>query len=322
MKQMKQLSTLFLLICFSSSLMAQNMTNGNGLLAGSSSCEWYRQLLGFPAHYCDCLEDYERFTLPMDIQIDPNQWYKTSMQVIESGMTAYLYSDTDVRLEVYVSCASSSPSYTYTFTKNQARSVDGDKIRKKLEEAGVAGLTDYMALYLRIVPEDNGSGRILCSPYNQGPNSTCENLLSLLMSMTFISSHAEDVYQLDSDLIPHNEGIAINWDSDVACTLMVTRGSCEGAELIQAELLAGQTYQLPMDLLADVRSNNENLYLHFSHTSGSVGRICLTTYTPTPTPTSVNSITTPVAAQLYVATDGSIYIMRDGQRFTLMGNKL
>ena len=297
-------------------------------------CELQEKTGLFPSYYCECYEENTSFKLPMDITPNASKWYACTLKQLKNGMTAYLYSDCDVTLDIYGSCALSSPSYTYTFAQNQARDVDGDKVVEKMtEKLAEYGMSydENMSVYFRISPVGKGTARLLCCAYNQGPASTCSDILPLLMSMTFVSSHPNDVYQLSADQLPDTNGVSVHWDSDVNCTLSISRGSCTAAAVLEAEVLAGDTYRLPMELLNEVRESGEDLYLQFGHKKNTVGRLRLGTYTPDP-PATPDPPTTPTATdqlhnatthtQLRMTREGVLYIERAGEKYSVLGQRL
>ena len=297
-------------------------------------CELQEKTGLVPSYYCECYEENTSFKLPMDITPNASKWYACTLKQLKNGMTAYLYSDCDVTLDIYGSCALSSPSYTYTFAQNQARDVDGDKVVEKMtEKLAEYGMSydENMSVYFRISPVGKGTARLLCYAYNEGPASTCSDILPLLMSMTFVSSHPNDVYQLSADQLPDTNGVSVHWDSDVNCTLSISRGSCTAAAVLEAEVLAGDTYRLPMELLNEVRESGEDLYLQFGHQKNTVGRLRLGTYTPDP-PATPDPPTTPTATdqlhnatthtQLRMTREGVLYIERAGEKYSVLGQRL
>lgn len=297
-------------------------------------CELQEKTGLVPSYYCECYEENTSFKLPMDITPNASKWYACTLKQLKNGMTAYLYSDCDVTLDIYGSCALSSPSYTYTFAQNQARDVDGDKVVEKMtEKLAEYGMSydENMSVYFRISPVGKGTARLLCYAYNEGPASTCSDILPLLMSMTFVSSHPNDVYQLSADQLPDTNGVSVHWDSDVNCTLSISRGSCTAAAVLEAEVLAGDTYRLPMELLNEVRESGEDLYLQFGHKKNTVGRLRLGTYTPDP-PATPDPPTTPTATdqlhnaathtQLRMTREGVLYIERAGEKYSVLGQRL
>ena len=326
---------LFALLLLATSAVAQEqMALQDNPAKAYWDCEMLEALGFVPSYYCECKEKNTAFQLPMDITINGSNWYKCTLGQLKDGMTAYLYSDCDVTLEVYGDCAFSSPDYTHTFEQNQARNMDGDKIvekvKKKLEEYGMS-YSDKMSVYYRISPVGNGTGRLLCCAYNQGPASTCSDILPLLMSMTFVSSHPNDIFLLTADQLPETDGVRVRWESDTNCTLRITRGNCNAEALLEVEVTAGDTYRLPMDLINEVRESADKLYLQFTHPENTVGRIRLSKYTPDPpatpdvptTPTATDQLThSTTHAQLRMTQNGILYIERAGEKFTILGNRL
>lgn len=331
---MKRYIYIALLLLATSAVAQEQMALQDNPAKASPVCKLLLMSGQVPSYYCDCSEDNTDFKLPMDITPDASKWYACTLKQLKNGMTAYLYSDCDVTLDIYGSCALFSPSYTYTFEQNQARDVDGDKVVEKMtEKLAEYGMSydENMSVYFRISPVGSGTARLLCYAYNEGPASTCSDILPLLMSMTFVSSHHNDVYLLSADQLPDTNGVSVHWDSDVNCTLSISRGSCTAAAVLEAEVLAGDTYRLPMELLDQVRESGEDLYLQFGHKKNTVGRIRLGTYTPDP-PATPDPPTTPTATdqlhnaathtQLRMTREGVLYIERAGEKYSVLGQRL
>ena len=53
--------------------------------------------------YSDCSKA-PRFSLPLDIDVTEDYWLKGYVEDLTQGVSAYLYSDTDFKFEVYISC--------------------------------------------------------------------------------------------------------------------------------------------------------------------------------------------------------------------------
>ena len=297
-------------------------------------CELQEKTGLVPSYYCECYEENTSFKLPMDITPNASKWYACTLKQLKNGMTAYLYSDCDVTLDIYGSCALSSPSYTYTFAQNQARDVDGDKVVEKMtEKLAEYGMSydENMSVYFRISPVGKGTARLLCYAYNEGPASTCSDVLPLLMSMTFVSSHPNDIFLLTADQLPETDGVRVRWESDTNCTLRITRGNCNAEALLEVEVTAGDTYRLPMDLINEVCESADKLYLQFTHPENTVGRIRLSKYTPDPpatpdvptTPTATDQLThSTTHAQLRMTQNGILYIERAGEKYSVLGQRL
>ena len=239
-----------------------------------TSCSGYKP--AYPDHYCDCR--YNKIsqlnTLPFDVEVTDSIWFKSPPKLFLSGFTAYLYSDCDVNFDIYQNCTSHKLLYSVVIPKNQARDVTAETINKKLEEAGMSAMN--MTLYICIYPVGGEGGRLMCYPYNTGHNSTCNDILPLLPGMTFVSSHAQDVYEISYENIADSYTMYLQWSGDngAACRLEVTRGSCDGAVVAEYDFVSGSNlFHFDPALLKDVRAKGEKLYAHFSHDASAVGRI-------------------------------------------------
>ncbi len=228
-----------------------------------------------PIHYCDCRNDARYLArLPFDVMVTDSIWFECSSNLFTKGFTAYLYSDCDVQFDIYQNCTAQNPLYSVVIPKGQARDVTAESINQKLEEMGMTGSS--MGIYLCIHPIDGTGGRLMCLPYNTGYNSTCSDILSLLPGMTFVSSHAETVYEITPDNIADSYAMYLQWNEEggAPCELSITRGSCNGAVVAEHSFTAeDDIYLLDAELLMDVCSKGESLYAHFSHNATAVGRI-------------------------------------------------
>lgn len=289
----------------------------------SAACEWLQKMTGLPSHFCACQEDSKKFSFPLDTYLTETVWYNATLGDIKQGITAYLYADCEVQVEIYISCSFSSASYSYTLSPNQTRDINADAIEKKLESAGVEGISDNTVVYLKIYPVGGTGGRVICMPYNQGFHSTCSDCLGIFPNMTVVSSHADDVFYLDADYIPADKGLAVYWDepNNSLCRLKITRGVCDGAEVAEAELVSdNQPYYIDNGLLSEVRAMGEGLYLHFAHDASAVGRIRIKKYEKAST--ALSNISAESAAQILVDERGTMYIRKGNARYTILGNKL
>lgn len=240
-----------------------------GCVVADTSCDGYDPNK-HPSHYCDCRNFTHLSRLPFDVMVNDSIWFDCSSNLFTNGFTAYLYSDCDVQFDIYQNCKSTAPLYRVTIPKGQARDVTAESIKQKLEEAGYGGMS--MTIYLCIYPVGGTGGRLMCYPYNMGYNSTCNDILALLPGMTFVSSHAEDVYEL----LPENiaDSYAMYMECDMACRMEITRGACDGEPIVEYDFTTEESrYHFDKKLLMDVRAKGERLYVHFSH--DGVGRISL-----------------------------------------------
>ena len=250
-------------------------------LFARTDCSGYIPYLS-PAHYCDCKEmtAKNRLTeLPLDITISDSTWYKTSAKIFLDGFTAYLYSDSDIQLDVYWSC--NFPVvllHSAVVPKNQTRDFSSEDIRSKLEAHGITDFDENMALYVCFYPINGAGGRIICYPSNTRPQSSCEDALSLLPKMTFVSSHENDVYLMTSNQVASDSVMYVRWEEDnnYPCHLSITHGACDGDTVMQHDFLESNSrYYLNPDTLASLFATNDSLYLHFMHDASAVGRIRL-----------------------------------------------
>ena len=275
-----------------------------------------------PAHYCDCSEDSKTFSFPLDLQLAKTVWYNAKLKDVKKGITAYLYADCEVKIDLYMECISSYVAYSYTLSPNQTRDIDGKKIEEKIASTGVS-LSDDTKVYLKIYPVNGKGGRVICMPYNQGYHSTCSDCLEIFPNMTVVSSHADDVFYLDPAYIPQTKGLKVHWDEPNAapCNVKITRGTCNGELLAEADIVAAdQPYYIDVNLLNNAREAGERLYIHFSHNASAVGRIVLKEYTKAPT--AIMDVTSEAEAKIIMDRNGIIYILRGNERYTILGNKL
>ncbi len=286
--------------------------------------EDYQLKYGYPSYYCDCelqIKKNRLGALPFDITITDTTWYKSSSDIMLDGCSAYLYSDCDVKMVVMQNCYNDASAKIYkevVVQSNQARDVKPSAIKDLMEQNGVSG---SMSIRIGIMPAEVGKeSRFICCPYNQGPHSTCENPLSILLNMVFVSSHPDDVYVLTPDMIPEKNGLKLEWfQADTRLTLEIAQGDCSGEALVKKMMVSGDAYELPADLLEQARISGENLYIRVKHPSNTVGRVRLSEIKDT---SAVDDVTVPSTDARLVLDNGVIYILRDGVRYTLMGSRL
>lgn len=243
----------------------------------SRSCETLRKKLNYPHYYCYCTEESETFQFPQDRMVNDTMWFTASLDDLKQGMTAYWFADCGVTIDVYAFCTSKSPAFSMSVGSNRMTEKDVEDINKKLEEMGdLAGLIgSVLTPHIRVYPHNGGSGHVYCYPYNQGPHSTCEALLPVRTSMTYVSSHADDVYQLEPQAIPESGRIVVQWKekANQPCLLEIAR-TCDG-EAIESGYLSDslRVYWIDSTLLKTSKVQNETLYLRFSHAAEHIGRI-------------------------------------------------
>lgn len=267
MKHYLLLSLFTALLCLS----AQNAS-------ARTDCAGYKET--YPLHYCDCYVDHTKLSKLdglNDLNFNDSIWFKTSLKTfLNDGLTIYLFSESDVQVDIYQRCTSlSSLAYSFTVAKNQTRDIDKETLLKKLTENGVTELN--ISVYVVFYPLTEGADcRLMCYPYNRGPQSTADDPLPVLVDMTYVSAHDYDVYELKADVIPSSLALYTQWSepSNLPCHLRITRGSADGPVVAEHDFLDSQShfYFDPM-LLASVQASGESLFMHYTHDASAAGRI-------------------------------------------------
>ena len=299
----------------------------------------------YPSYYCDCeaqrkknILNFDEETNKFDAVITDTTWYTSNSSLFLNGFTAYLYSDVDLSLTVMQNCQSKSSDdfyLEYVVSSNQARDITADAINQKLQENGMTEAPE-MGIRVRIAPAEQGkSSRFICTPYNQGPASTCDDCLPLLPNMVFVSSHDGDVYEIDPQQIPNDaETVNIEWfQTEYYTAFAVLRGTCQNVDDVYdleyeaegfVEMEAGDTFTIDSELLNDARAKGEKLYVYFGHYG--TGRIRLNVINKSTDPsgptTNLDQFTTnsPVA-KLVLDANGMLYIVRGNETYTITGQK-
>lgn len=315
----------------------------------------------YPSYYCDCEEQrkknkliYDEFTNKFDTIITDTTWFASNTERFLSGFTAYLYSDVDITLTAMHLCSSTpqrDPNdlmhfyFEYVIKSNQARDFTADAITQKLQEFGVEA--QEVPMVVGIAPAEPGKEvRFICTPYGHGPASTCEDCLPLLPNMVFVSSHPNDVYELDPQQIAEDAEVSIEWQSEYWADFAILRGACQNIENdVYTDLFDVAdvfetffpdednnytlTYTMDSELLKAARANNEKLYLYFGHFEETVGRIRFNVVTNSSEPTdpsgpatNLDQLTTNTpAAKLVLDANGMLYIVRGNETYTITGQK-
>ena len=248
-----------------------------GHLFAATDCSGYSP--DYLDHYCDCnaaqrISDLSGLS---DLTFSDSIWFRTGTKTFtEAGMTAYLFSESDVQVDIYQRCESLEKLYSFLVPKNQTRDLDKQAIQDKFEQNG-GSLGSNMVIRVLFYPTDPGAEcRLMCYPYNTGPHSTPEDPLPVLEGMTYVSSNAYDVYELKPDHIPASCALYTQWiaDNNAPCHLRITRGSVNGEVVVEHDFLSADTYfHFDAQLLSEVRASGESLYMHFTHDASAAGRI-------------------------------------------------
>ena len=243
----------------------------------SEACARIQEEKGYPSYYCDCKEGYTDFVLPIDTMVKGEAiWYKGWVSDLYDGLSAYLHSDCDLNFEVYTSCTAKEPRYQAIFTQNEASAIDGEAIKRKLEENQVGNLD--VAFYIRISPIGGKGGRLIMRKESDGMPSTCEDPLYMLPGMSLYSTQSNDVYILDPAELYDITDVILQWEPDMvsSCQLKVTKGTCDGHVMAQTTLQTDDIYIIPAAQIRQALHDKESLYLHFSHDANKAGMIhCL-----------------------------------------------
>lgn len=274
-------------------------------------CETKRKRRGYPYYYCYCKEESETFQFPQDRIVSDTMWFDASVDDLKQGLTAYWFADCAVTMEVYAFCVSKTPTISFTVGSNQMREKSVDEINKKLDEMG--GLAELMGSvltpHIRVYPHKKDSGHVYCYPYNQGPHSTCDSLLPVRTSMTYISSHADDVYELEPKTMPSSGKLFVHWKekNNQPCTMEIAR-TCDGAAVATASLSDSlRVCFVDSALLRQSKQANQSLFFRFTHQAEHVGRIHFT-----PNPVIIDSLRdTTLCMGLYPPHNDTLWLVAD-----------
>ena len=145
--------------------------------------------------------------------------------------------------------------------------------------------------------------------------------MPLLRGMVFVSSDMDNVYALAPSEIPAVNGLQVEWfQTDYPAKLTIRKGNCASGEVVASTMIMPNVpFELPADLLNEMRGGEEKLYLQFLST-GDAARIRLSEVQSTPT--GCDNITTPTTNARLMLQNGMIFIERDGVRYTLTGSRL
>ena len=259
---LQRFSVAICLFVFATTLLAQT----------SDDCAKLQADKGYPSYYCDCKEGYTDFILPIDTIVDGESiWYKGWVSDLYDGVSAYMHSDCDFNFEVYTSCSAQTPKYSALFAQNQANSIDGEAIKRKLQENNVGDID--MAFYIRISPIAGNGGRLIMRKQNDGMPSTCDDPLYIFPGMSLYTTRSNDVYVVDPNQLYDLTDIILQWepDTNTPCDLQITQASCDGPIVAQTTLYADDIYILPAQQIKQAKDNNQHLYFHLNHAANTSG---------------------------------------------------
>lgn len=242
------------------------------------TCRQLRDSLDLPYHYCSCSEKSTVFAFPLETEINDTVWYTASLNDLLNGVSAYWFSDVAVTMDIYAFCTSKVPTYSLTVGPNQMRDMDMAQVQQKLKN-----MTDQQKLmaqtltpHMRVYPHKKGSGKVYCYPYNQGPESTCDNPLPLRPGMTYICEKEENVYRMEWSSVPSSCKAFVRWfqKKNKPSELWLTLDSCNGLEIGRAQLSDSLHVYIPDSAaLAAALNEKRSIWLHVKHDEGYVGRV-------------------------------------------------
>ena len=259
---LQRFSVAICLFVFATTLIAQT----------SDDCAKLQADKGYPSYYCDCKEGYTDFILPIDTIVDGEPiWYKGWVSDLYDGVSAYMHSDCDFNFEVYTSCSAQTPKYSALFAQNQANSIDGEAIKRKLQENNVGDID--MAFYIRISPIAGNGGRLIMRKQNDGMPSSCDDPLYIFPGMSLYTTRPNDVYVVDPNQLYDLTDIILQWepDTNTPCQLQITQATCDGPTIAQTTLHADDIYILPAQQIKQAKDNNQQLYFHLNHAANTSG---------------------------------------------------
>lgn len=237
-------------------------------------CEgWFE---GLPNHYCICHATSQEFHFPLEMEINDTLWFVTTINDLKQGLSAYWFADCTVTFEIYAFCSSEIPTIKMTVGSNQMREMDIAEINRRLEEMGnMSGVLDVLRPRAKVYP-NGGTGHVYCYPYDQGPASTCDDLLPFIPRMTYVCDKPSEVYELKPEKIPSSGQGFIRWkqQKNLEGTIRLTEGACDGPEIARATLTDSTRVMLmdPIKMKA-LKQAGTSVFVHVDHPADYVGRI-------------------------------------------------
>lgn len=237
----------------------------------------FGKLPGYPEHYCTCRNSSQTFQFPLEVQVADTMWYQASVNDLKQGLSAYWFSNCSLTFEVYAFCSSKTPTITMTVGANQMREMDVAEINRKLDEMGNVAELLSQALTPRIkVYPNGGTGTVYCYPYDQGPVSTCSDLLPVIPRMTYVCDQETEVYELQPIKIASSGKAFIRWRQkrNLPGNIRLTTDSCNGLEIANVILTDSTRVFIPDALqLKAAKNAGKSIFVHVTHPADYVGRI-------------------------------------------------
>lgn len=247
----------------------------------SLRCDTMAAQQKLPSHFCECYENAEQFGFPIEREVKDTMWYVTSIDNLQQGLSAYWFADCSVSIDVFAFCTSHGPAFSVTVPANRMAEIDNTMVNQMIEELGeqAKNMAQTLSPRVRVCP-NGGSGKVYCYPYDQGPESTCEDPLPFYSRMTYVCEKPYNVYRLPYSRIPASGKTFIHWKQkkNLPCEVRLTLDSCNGEEIGRATLSDSlHIYQPDSVLLLRALTRKKSVWLHVTHEDGYAGRIYLYT---------------------------------------------
>ena len=188
-----------------------------------------------PYYFCDCELTSTRFEFPFEREINDTVWFSASLNDLQQGMSAHWFGNCALTFEVYAFCTSKQPTITFDVPANRMYEMSITQINERLDGMGTTAreLAGSLEPRIRVYPHDGGSGKAYAYPYNQGPESTCEKPLPMILGMLYVCDTAEMAFKMEPENIPDKTRSFIKWFTagNEECDFRLTLDSCNGEEI-------------------------------------------------------------------------------------------
>lgn len=227
----------------------------------------------WPSHFCACDQGVQYGNgLDTILFAQDTAWFYTTLGSVKQGMTCYWFSDSPVSIGLFLSCAQDSTE-EIPVSGNTSYELDRAKVESMLSMLGSMDGAETMEMSLRCYLTRPGSrGRVVSSPYDVGPKSTCEAPLPFYAGMTYVLSDQEAVYEY-TPKYRVSEPVALHWKSkkNSQAEVWITRDSCNGDEVLRLTMQDSTRVKvLPAAFVNELVEEGGTLMIHVSTTG--VGR--------------------------------------------------
>lgn len=233
-------------------------------------CEFMRDYLNYTDYYCECLNHGLSFHYGMDTLIQGVNWYTATLNQVAAGFSAYWFSSSSITIEGYVSCGQDTATLRQVVGANRAYHADIQTLMNKL--GGSSSALSGIPLHVRTTQPDDKFGRLVITPYDKGPHSTCEDPFPVSWNNPYVISDPDNVYMM-APTTPAVSGQFIRWvcPRGDSVRVTITRKTCDGEPILEHTLTDSlHVWMLPYDTLLSAKRANDSLYFHF-YTSAKIG---------------------------------------------------